>query len=239
MLKKRVFTLIELLITISIIAILCAILLPALNKARAAGQRIACTNNMKTMGIAHEMYSAANDGYIVFAYAEFDGGYYSWDDMLGDYDGRALSDENKKRNAFYGSEYIAPLYRCPSYPMWHGKNTDGTDNKTVTRSYTINGVNVTDETFSGNCGIAYKKDDKTICSLKINRVREPTKVIFLAELPTTANYLGNTSTVLISNRYDQMQANVYTHSKKLNYLFCDGHVALYSPVAVRLLWNRY
>jgi len=56
------FTLIELLIVIAIIAVLMAVLIPALNRAREMGKRATCMNNTKTLALAWTLYCSEHDG---------------------------------------------------------------------------------------------------------------------------------------------------------------------------------
>ncbi len=63
--ERRAFTLIELLVVVAIIAILMAVLLPAMQRAREQGKRAVCLSNVKQFGLSWVMYADENDQKLV------------------------------------------------------------------------------------------------------------------------------------------------------------------------------
>ena len=112
--KKSNFTLIELLVVIAIIAILAAMLLPALQSARQRGRNSSCVNNLAQTAKTHFMYADRSDDWIVPYHLNY-------------VDSNGKTDSVNWMTAFVNIELVSSRslnnFRCPTLPAAGGKET--------------------------------------------------------------------------------------------------------------------
>ena len=215
------FTLIELLVVIAIIAILAAILLPALNSARERGRSSSCLNNQKQIGLAFMQYVDASGGN--YPYGRCTSGSRSWSGLL------------------YTGGYIGTvaIYTCPSR-VGVGSAADANYAKIATGECPDE-ANAITESMWAYIDYGYNHwllgDGQAVGerTQKSSRIAGASSTILAAE-SVTANHYTNTAVpqgrmYVYPGNY-QSQPLVYpAHSGKLNILWVDGHVSTSSATA--------
>jgi prepilin-type processing-associated H-X9-DG protein/prepilin-type N-terminal cleavage/methylation domain-containing protein len=110
--KPGAFTLIELLVVIAVIAVLMAILMPALGRAREQGKRAVCLNNVKQLTLAWILYADDNDGKICAANVGHSA--YGWVGDMANTDPAEDQMAAMKAGMLYPYCQDLQLYKCPT-----------------------------------------------------------------------------------------------------------------------------
>lgn len=212
----RAFTLIELLVVVAIIALLIAILLPSLGKAREKANAVQCLANLRSLGQAAFMYQTDNQGF--FPSAGNNGNQYNWDWIHWQ---AARNPDSGALVPYMGGKFNPkPLY-CPSDPQ----DRTGTKFK---YSYTAN-VNVfVIVGYSATPGIPGTP-------IRYSNIKSPAGKIELVEEDSTTiddaawapqNYAANTDNILAIRHDKNVEDKTKLNFGKGAANFADGHAEL-------------
>jgi len=221
------FTLIELLVVIRIIALLVAILLPALSGAREAARAVSCASNLRQQGILIQAYAADYDNFGPMAQKSGDGAVYAGTEA-----GLVASTDQWWRQGYanrlnahnWTSKYEAAtdflsmaklfntgefdLHNCPS-----NEEAFTTDAATIKRSYSPN----------GNIFGRINNDGDGNIRRELDLVLEPSASFAVIE--QWRNGFAGSSAGDMKGNVNWGGTNFPAHNDARHYLYIDGHVA--------------
>jgi prepilin-type N-terminal cleavage/methylation domain-containing protein/prepilin-type processing-associated H-X9-DG protein len=243
--RRKGFTLIELLVVIAIIAILSAILLPALARAKERAQAILCLNNTKQLTLGWQLYGDDFDGVLPYNLVMTAGGFrtnLNWVNNVMTWTVSQPQDSDNTNPATLTEASLGPfvsqataIYHCPSdHALSSAQSDAGWDRRN--RSYSMNAMVGNAGDFSAS-GFNINNPDY-VQFFKITQIPRPSEIfIFLDEHPNTINdgYFLNkapayTGSVYGGSGYSHAEWRdlpATYHNNATTFSFADGHSTLH------------
>lgn len=230
----RAFTLVELLVVTAIIALLAALLLPTLSKAKSQAQNASCKNQLRQIGISLAMYVADQHRYPPM-WGEDAGVFQTWADRLYSY--APLNWTNQS-------------WHCPVYTAHNGLVDIVKPPKEVEvfTSYSYNAFGIAGVAGSPKLGLGIRRGPTLATEPE---VRTPSEMFAVADSRTYKDLniaggviKGLSGTIDMEPYYVPSEETPPLHGNGYNILFADGHVAFVKridflfPPRTAKNWNR-
>ena len=231
---KQCFTLIELLVVIAIIAILAAMLLPALAQARNQAKFVVCAANQKQIQTAIATYLADYDRFYPAPTPDTVAD-YGWTDLISEQLRLNWPESERNKVRISSAEYDHAILECPA------DDAERRSSITAKNSYAVNEYDSGNfSTLPGLVGdpqVNPSTPDEPAESVRLSKVTESSATVSLGEFWYEWNAAGGKTNSSMINGYRLLKiVNDPTHARakalmghdgrgRANFAFVDGHVA--------------